>query len=98
MIADAQRATCLVKAMCVLHNYLRKTEDPTYCPPGFADSVDPSGNITNGFWRAAQSPLDELNIASRSMTTAASEIRNRLVTYFSGPGSVSWQENHVNQR
>lgn len=36
MMATRENAVWLVKAICVLHNYLRS--DKLYCPPGFADS------------------------------------------------------------
>ena len=42
--------------MCLLHNYLQVHKDQNYCPPGLADSVAEDGSITDGFWRAAQSP------------------------------------------
>ena len=34
-----------------MHNYLRVTEFSTYCPPGFVNGEDGTGNIMQGSWR-----------------------------------------------
>ena len=39
--------TCLA-----LHDYLRLTDNATYCPFGFADSFDSSDKLNQGEWRA----------------------------------------------
>ena len=40
------------KAAIVLNNYLRTTKSSGYCPLGFVDREDGSGNIIVGTWRA----------------------------------------------
>ena len=65
IIASQERAQWLIKAMCLLHNYLQVHKDQNYCSPGLADSVAEDGSITDGFWRAAQSPLQDLTTSSR---------------------------------
>ena len=84
--------------MCLLHNYLRVHKDPNYCPPGMADSVAEDGGITDGFWRAAECPLQELATFSRSTNTEGLHIRESLKDYFVGPGNVEWQQQHVSRR
>lgn len=89
----------LVNAMCVLHNFLRKTSDETYCPRGYADVVGTSGEISDGFWRSQPvSPLEGLGITSRSLNTAGSVVRDNLADYFVTNGQVSWQYDHINHR
>ena len=40
----------ITKAAICLHNFLRQTNSALYCPTGFVDSVDGSGDITSGEW------------------------------------------------
>ena len=40
-----------VQAAIALHNLLRTTESTVYCPPGFIDAEDGSGNSIDGGWR-----------------------------------------------
>ena len=40
-----------VKATIALHNFLRTEESAVYCPPGFVDGGDGSGNLIPGAWR-----------------------------------------------
>ena len=99
IIASQSKATILVKAMCALHNYLSYRKDDTYIPVGYADHIGPDGLITDGFWRqAARDPLDGLDVTSRSMTTAAIQLREQLTVYFAGNGSVDWQLQHIRRR
>lgn len=39
------------KAAIALHNFLRTEESAVYCPAGFVDGEDGSGNIIRGSWR-----------------------------------------------
>ena len=43
------------KATIALHNYLRTEESSVYCPAGFVDGEDGTGNIVNGSWREEES-------------------------------------------
>ncbi|XP_067944974.1 uncharacterized protein [Watersipora subatra] len=100
--ADQEKATNLVRAMCVLHNFLRTVNDTSYTPPGYLDIPNPDGSITPGFWRSqTQPPSDQPNRTQlrRGGTAEAAGIRDRLVQYFSSPqGSVPWQDAHINKR
>ena len=49
--ASVENIERYVNAAIVLHNYLRQTENATYCPLGFIDSEDANGNIKPGLWR-----------------------------------------------
>lgn len=99
IIADPTKVTTIVKAMCALHNYLSHMKDETYCPAGYADHIGSDGQIAEGFWRqSAINPLDGLEVHSRSMTTAAIQLRDQLSDYFIGDGSVEWQLQHIRRR
>ena len=43
-----QSAEEITKAAVCLHNYLRQTNSASYCPSGFVDSEDGSGDIKPG--------------------------------------------------
>lgn len=100
IIAEPPKVKKLVLAMCALHNYLRDTQDTTYCPPGYADTVLPNGEVREGFWRTGDSvsPLASVDVTSRSMTVAGVELRDMLSEYFVSGGSVPWQERHIHRR
>lgn len=51
IIADPKNVVLFTKAAIALHNYLRTEESGIYCPPGFVDGEDGSGNIISGSWR-----------------------------------------------
>ena len=51
IIAEPSNVVVFVKATIVLHNYLRTEESSVYCPAGFTDGEDGSGNIITGAWR-----------------------------------------------
>lgn len=98
-VENAERYTL---ACLGLHNYLRLTDNATYCPEGFVDSYDNTGKIKEGEWR---SYVSENNISngmiplravrgSRYREDAVS-LREAYVEYFNGEGSVPWQLEHV---
>lgn len=100
IVASPTKATNLVRAMCVLHNYLRTVQDPNYVPTGFADTVEENGEIRKGFWRInPPGQLRGMERVGRRHCNEAAAVRDRLCTYFVSPeGSVEWQAAHVNQR
>ena len=51
IIADPNNVVLYTKAAIALHNYLRTDEASMYCPPGFVDGEDGSGNVIAGSWR-----------------------------------------------
>ena len=64
MIAEPCRAITYTKAALVLHNYLRTLESSVYCPPGFTDGEDGSGNPIEGGWRCDEDSITEMEPAS----------------------------------
>ena len=51
IIAKPENVVRYSKAAIALHNYLRTTESGLYCPPGYIDGEDGSGNIIEGRWK-----------------------------------------------
>jgi hypothetical protein len=100
IVANPEKAVKLVRAMCVLHNYLRVHSDQNYTPPGFVDTVAEDGSIRDGFWRIAPSnELPSETSTNRSATREADQVRQRLIRYFTSPeGSIEWQYTHINKR
>ena len=43
------------KATIALHNFLRTQESSVYCPTGFIDAEDGTGNVIEGKWREERS-------------------------------------------
>ena len=84
-------------ACLVLHNYLRLTDNATYCPFVFVDSFDSSGKLKQGEWRALN--VDDRGLLPVSCVKGwryrkgAIGMRNALIEYVnSEEGSVSWQK------
>ena len=94
----------ITKAAVCLHNYLRITNSASYCPYGFVDSEDRSGNIKPGEWRAvvANEGSALLSMPPRKgsrYSNSAMKVREAFVDYFvSDSGSLPWQWNHVRSR
>ena len=74
IIASPQRVRLYVQAAVALHNFLRTTESGVYCPPGFIDGEDGSGNLIDGGWRQDE----ETNSGMKSISQAGS---NMCVAY-----------------
>ena len=87
-----------VLAGICLHNYLRQTDNAGYCPAGFVDSEDSSGQIIAGDWRSITGG-DVLTHLQRPHNTrctdTAFDTREALKTYVNGPGAVPWQLHRV---
>ena len=93
-----------VNAAVLLHNYLRQTETAAYCPSGFVDFQDSSGNIQPGYWREyfhskIQPLLSNLQPARGSRYIEHSVgMRDGLKNYVNiEKGCISWQWDSVTQ-
>ena len=51
IIGEPDNVITFTKAAIALHNYLRTEEGSLYCPAGYVDGEDGSGNIIPGMWR-----------------------------------------------
>ena len=50
--STTRKGQALYTSIYCLHNFLRTEESSVYCPPGFIDSEDGTGNVLDGRWRA----------------------------------------------
>ena len=102
--ASVETAEAITKAAICLHNFLRLTNSAVYCPKGFVDSTDSSGNIKPGEWRSIALEANGairnlLPLRGRRYKTTAIEVREILTNYLnSDAGSVPWQWDHVRSR
>ena len=96
----------IVLAAVALHNYLRQTDCASYCPTGFVDSFDSSGNILPGEWRnvvstdGSSGALGNLPVARGTRAhNSAVQVREALKQYVnSEQGAVSWQWDYIHSR
>lgn len=95
---NPKNAEEVVKALCVLHNFLmqRSAEgDDAYCGPGYSDSINGFGLRRSGHWRQqlVQPPLQVARTQARNFAQTARHVREIYADYFSSTaGSVSWQD------
>ena len=96
----------IVQATIALHKYLRQTDTACYCPAGFVDSFDDSGNILPGEWRQITSTDDGSGAFCSLPATRgtryrnhAMEMREALKAYVNAEqGAVSWQWEYIRRR
>lgn len=55
-----ESAENVVKAIVVLHNFVKKHNDHQYSPPDFTDRYDEAGNMVPGEWRTQADPLPSI--------------------------------------
>ena len=66
-----------------LHNFLRQTNSAAYCPKGFTDSYNSTGQIKEGEWRAMVKFNDGIlkdipGVGDSRPSLSALEVRNEL--------------------
>ena len=89
-----------VQATVCLHNYLRLTDNAMYCPVGFVDSEDVSGEIREGQWRTIvagdQGAFQHIETPRGRPQNDANLVRESLTSYFlTDLGSLPWQWQHA---
>eukprot|EP00794_Sanderia_malayensis_P001157 gene1157-525_t len=98
--ASRKNVEAYILATICLHNYLRQTDNAVYCPTGFVDSENFSGEIMPGEFRKIVEGGSDLQTISRvcgsRYANDAREIREALKEYVcSKAGSVDWQLEYV---
>lgn len=91
---EPENVEAVVKATCVLHNFLSSNAASTYCPPGYADFQDTFGNVSGGAWRQVPGSTTVFGLEkpkARNCSKVASAVRQEFVKYFSEEGQVPWQ-------
>ncbi|XP_064475663.1 uncharacterized protein LOC135389557 [Ornithodoros turicata] len=98
--ASLETVNAIVHATVCLHNYLSMSDRAqghhAYCPPGYSDYEDVSGNVHPGQWRQSVSDNEALRHIPRTGSNmharSAKELRDKLAEYFcSTAGELSWQ-------
>jgi Plant transposon protein len=101
MYVNPDRAQKIVAACVVLHNFLMVEGRDDYCPAGFNDTFDETGNLIEGSWRriVPQNALVNSNLNTQNQgrpREEALEIRTHFNKYFNSPeGSLEWQNNWI---
>ncbi|XP_073533020.1 uncharacterized protein [Phyllobates terribilis] len=77
----------VVLACCTLHNFLRRRDAISYCPPSFVDSVDlANGEVELGEWRANDPAIAGLQPVGYGRNTHdVKTCRDNYCEYFNGP-------------
>ncbi|XP_062550278.1 uncharacterized protein LOC134215035 [Armigeres subalbatus] len=80
-----ESAEKLVKAIVVLHNFVKIHNEHQYAPPEFVDRFDESGNLIPGEWRTQAQPLPSVtsDVVTRGHNAPrnAYHVRNDLAQY-----------------
>jgi hypothetical protein len=102
IIAFPDNRVIFTKAAIALHNYLRTTESTVYCPPGFGDAEDGTGNVIEGTWRHEAGGSEGLkrvgSVGSNMHSRSAVAVRDTYQNYFmSSEGEVMWQYHHIHR-
>lgn len=86
----------IVRAICILHNILRKLCGQSYMPPGSFDTEDINYEIVPGTWRDAEQLQSLRPTTSRNHLKIAKETRQKLTDYLvSEAGAVPWQQQSI---
>ena len=109
LLASQETAKAIILAVVCLHNLLVLNEENVppgerrYFPPGFVDSEGEDGEIVPGMWRRdvldgdVPQPVevDYEEFAAANGFIEGELVRERLMDFFLGPGSVPWQWVHL---
>lgn len=91
-----------MRAACILHNFLCHENDSSYAPRGFGDIPLANGEVIEGEWRQSGSGngiVDQrMTSGNNNNANMGMTIRDKFATYFSGVGSVTWQDGIVLRR
>ncbi|KAG5872466.1 hypothetical protein JTB14_010604 [Gonioctena quinquepunctata] len=102
IIANVDTCEKIILATIVLHNLIQKGEDipiekRRYCPTGFVDTIDESGNIKDGTWRRMPGNLKSVGKLGSNNTTRDIGNRDILMNYFTsnvGAHPEQWNQVH----
>jgi len=88
-----EKATYIVLAICILHNFLRK-RGGSYISSSTFDREDNNHILQNGEWRDTNSQLQGLQPPrNASISMLAKMNREQYKDFFNNEGLVEWQDN-----
>lgn len=87
----------VVKASCVLHNFLIERSKRSYAPQEcFYRENSENGNIISGGYNTQNSTMENLERRNPGNTlNTAKIVREHFMNYFNQEGTVPWQDNYV---
>ncbi|KAL1482258.1 hypothetical protein MTO96_033912 [Rhipicephalus appendiculatus] len=91
---EPENVEVIVKATCVLHNFLLSNAASTYSSPGYADFQDTFGTVSGGAWRQVSESTTVFGLEkpkARNCANVANAVREAFIKYFSDKGQVPWQ-------
>ena len=88
-----EKVTYLILATCCLHNYLIDKHKHTYTSA--ADVEQNDCTFSNGLWREDPSMVRLNHSTNRNSSQLAKHQRILLTNFFSGCGSVPWQNDMI---
>ena len=97
----------IIRGTICLHTFLDQTISTGYCPTGFVDTCDGTGNMKEGEWRHIVANhgnggrlLNEIvPVRGSCRPISAVDVRNLMKQHVNSfQGSVPWQWNHVRSR
>ncbi|KAH6930165.1 hypothetical protein HPB50_011267 [Hyalomma asiaticum] len=77
----------IVKATCVLHNFLSSDAAATYCPPGYTDCQDMFGTVSGDTRRQGGTTTAVFGLQGAKATA----MRQKFTAYFAKEVQVPWQ-------
>lgn len=93
-----EKASYIVLAICVLHNFLRK-RGGSYTSISTFDKEDNNYFLQNGEWRESNSQLQGLQTPRyTSFSMNAKMNREQYQDFFNNEGSVEWQDDIIRAR
>ena len=102
IIASTETVNNVVKAACVLHNFLRRRDGMSSDALPYINSddldIERNGEITRGLWRqqTAGALRDTGRLGSNNANRQAIDLRERFAQHFLSPeGAVPWQDSVV---
>ncbi|CAH1977608.1 unnamed protein product [Acanthoscelides obtectus] len=95
MLLQPEKAQLVVMTVCLLHNFLRKSQNSVnlYTPPGTFDT-EVDGIITPGRWRRDNSEMNSLlplTIVGRRSQLTAHTMRDQIADYCVNVATLPWQ-------
>ncbi|KAH7950199.1 hypothetical protein HPB49_020901 [Dermacentor silvarum] len=82
---EPENAHIILKATCVLHNFLSSNAASTYCPRGYADFQDMFGTMSSGSWRQGLESTAVFGLEkskAHNSTKVDNAVRQEFLKYF----------------